>query len=202
MVIAGVFGRAEVTMIEWKEREHEVAEMVALHNPACIQALRNCGLLKFFCTHNMRKQVRLLDRLVHMWDPDLWVFQLGNHVLEIYIKEIYFVTGLSKRAAPVMMSGKKYDVEHTMDHYICQFCAPGTKKKAGRASILAVTDVVLHTILFTITRGFGSLGAHAETKAQMAHTVECMEPRVFNWCEGLQTNLMSQLTSCQTEKQS
>ncbi len=58
-------------MIEWKEREHEAIEMVALHNPGCIQALRNCGLLKFFYTHNMRRQTALLDRLVHMWDPDL-----------------------------------------------------------------------------------------------------------------------------------
>jgi len=74
------------------------------------------------------------------------------------------------------------------------------EKKADRASILAVTDVVLHTILFTITRVFGSLGAHATTKAQMAYAVECMEPRVFNWCEGLQTNMMNQLTSCRTGK--
>lgn len=65
-------------MIEWKEREHEAAEMAALHNPACIQALRNCGLLKFFHTHNMRKQVGLLDRIVRMWDPDLRVFQVGT----------------------------------------------------------------------------------------------------------------------------
>ena len=52
-----------------------------------------------------------------------------------------------------------------MDHYIHQFYAPGTEKKADRASTLAVTDVVLCTILFTITRVFGSLGAYAATKA-------------------------------------
>lgn len=89
-----------------------------------------------------------------------------------------------------------------MDHYIHQFCVPGTEKKGGRASILAVTDVVLRTILFTVTRAFGSLGAHAETKAHMTYAIECMEPRVFNWCEGLRTNMMSQLTSCRTGKQS
>ena len=63
-------------MIEWKEREHEAAEMAALHNLACIQALGNCGLLKFFRTHNMRKQVGLLERIVLMWDPDLRVFHV------------------------------------------------------------------------------------------------------------------------------
>ena len=89
-----------------------------------------------------------------------------------------------------------------MDHYIHQFCAPGTKKKAGRAPITTVTNIVLHTVLLTISRAFGSLGAHVATKAYMVYAVECMEPRVFNWCEGLRTNLMSQLTSCRTGKQS
>ena len=189
-------------MLEWKEREHEPAEMAALHNPACIQALRDCGLLMFFHTHNMRKQVGLLERIVHMWDPDLRVFQVGNQVLEIEIEDIYFFTGLSKQGAPVAIRGQRSDVEHTMDHYIHQFCAPSTEKKAGRAPIMVVTDVVLRTILFTITRVFGSLGAHVATKAQMAYAVECMEPRVFNWCEGLRTNMMNQLTSCRTGKQS
>lgn len=73
------------------------------------------------------------------------------------------------------MSGHRGDVEHTMDYYIRQFCVPRTEKKAGRASILVVTDVVLYTILFTVTRAFGSLGAHAETKAQMTYAIECME---------------------------
>lgn len=78
-----------------------------------------------------------------------------------------------------------------MDHYINQHCVAGTEKKGGRASILVVTDVVLHTILFTVTRAFSSLGSHVATKAQMTYTIECMEPRVFNWCEGLRTNIMS-----------
>lgn len=119
MVIVGTFGRTKVTMIEWKEREHEVVEMAALHSSVCIQALRNYGLLKFFCTHNMRKQVGLFDRLVHMWDLDLQVFQVGSHTLEIEIKDIYFITVLSKRGAPVVMSGQRSDVKHTiLDYYI------------------------------------------------------------------------------------
>ena len=150
--------------------------MAAMHNPGCIQALLDCGLLKFFRTHNMRKQVGLLERIVHMWDPDLRVFHVGGQDLEIEIEDIYFVTGLSKWGAPVAMSGQRSDVEHTMDHYIRLFCAPGTQKKAGRAPIPAVTDIVLRTILLTITRAFGSLGAHVATKAQMAYAVECLEP--------------------------
>ena len=70
------------------------------------------------------------------------------------------------------MSGQRSDVEHTMDHYIRQHCVARMKKKGGRASILAVTDVVLCTILFIVTRAFGSLGSHVTTKAQMTYAIE------------------------------
>ena len=100
----------------------------------------------------------------------------------------------------MVMSGQRSDVEHTMDYYISHHCVARTKKKGGRASILAVIDVVLRTILFIVTREFGSLGAHTMTKAQMTYAIECTEPRVFNWCEGLRINMMSQLTSCRIGK--
>jgi hypothetical protein len=42
-------------MIEWKEREHEFDDMAALQDPQVREALRNCGLLKYFKLQNMRK---------------------------------------------------------------------------------------------------------------------------------------------------
>jgi hypothetical protein len=42
-------------MIEWKEREHEFDDMAALQDPQAREALRNCGLLKYFKLQNMRK---------------------------------------------------------------------------------------------------------------------------------------------------
>ena len=89
--------------------------MAALPNPGCIHALKNCGLLKFFHTHNMRKQVGLLERIVHMWEPDLQVFHVGGQDLELELEDIYFVTRLSKRGAPVAMSGQRSDIDHMMD---------------------------------------------------------------------------------------
>ena len=35
-------------MLEWKEREHEVNDQVALGDRATIMSLQNYGLLKFF----------------------------------------------------------------------------------------------------------------------------------------------------------
>lgn len=40
-----------------------------LKNQGTVNALKNCGLLKFFCLSNMRQQMELLQSLVHAWDP-------------------------------------------------------------------------------------------------------------------------------------
>jgi hypothetical protein len=41
-------------MLEWREREHEVNDNAAMDDPPTLDALRNCGLLKFFWCQNMR----------------------------------------------------------------------------------------------------------------------------------------------------
>ena len=37
-------------VIEWKEREHSEKDKLAMENERVMQALRNCGLKKFFLT--------------------------------------------------------------------------------------------------------------------------------------------------------
>lgn len=138
---------------------------------------------------------------MHKWNPEIQDFQIGAHTLEIDIKDLYFIIGLSKRGALVLMSGKRTYVEETMNDYIHEYCVPGTTKKSGRISILIVTNMPLRTIMFTIVRDFGSTVSHSATKAQMTYALECVEPRVFNWCEGLQINIHDQLTHCRTSKQ-
>ena len=46
--------------ITWQEHEHEEEDMLALHDPVTVNALRNCGLLKFFRISSMRQQINLL----------------------------------------------------------------------------------------------------------------------------------------------
>lgn len=43
--------------------------MVALNNLGTVEALKNCGLLKYFKLYEMRQQIELLQLLVHAWDP-------------------------------------------------------------------------------------------------------------------------------------
>jgi hypothetical protein len=83
-------------VLEWCEREHEEDNAMAENHPPTIAALRDCGLLKYFRISGMRAQVRLLEYLVRMWDPDQQVFHVGAHTLSIDIEDIYFLMGLSR----------------------------------------------------------------------------------------------------------
>ena len=57
-------------MLEWKEHEQELNDQATLGDQETMDALHNCGLLKFFMCPGMRAQPLLLERLVAMWDSD------------------------------------------------------------------------------------------------------------------------------------
>ena len=67
----------------------------ALQSSLMVHALGQSGLLKFFCTSPMRSNVRLLEFLINYWDHDLGAFDLQGEILEIALKDIYFIVGLS-----------------------------------------------------------------------------------------------------------
>jgi hypothetical protein len=75
-------------VLEWREREHEEDNAMAENHPPTIASLRDCGLLKYFRILGMRVQVKLLEYLVRMWDPDLQVFQVDVHTLSSDIEDI------------------------------------------------------------------------------------------------------------------
>ena len=56
-------------VVTWRGREHEEEDMLALHDPVTVTALRNCGLFKFFHISSMRQQINLLQYLLDAWDP-------------------------------------------------------------------------------------------------------------------------------------
>ena len=85
------------TMVIWKEREHEVPDTQAANDPPTIEALRNCGLLKYFRVLGMKAHIWLLEYIINMWDPNQEHFVIGVHIFPIEIEDIYFLTGLSMR---------------------------------------------------------------------------------------------------------
>ena len=90
-------------MLIWWEREHEEVDEVVINHQPTLQALRACGLYKFWAISGMRAQVDLLTWLVSKWDVQDQCFVIGGHRLEIELEDIYFFTGLSRRGEPLSM---------------------------------------------------------------------------------------------------
>jgi hypothetical protein len=67
----------------------------------------NCGLLKIFKIQNMRKEMLLLEHLIGLWDANEKDFRVGSQLLEIEIEDVYFLMRLSKRGAPIILSGHR-----------------------------------------------------------------------------------------------
>ena len=81
-------------VLEWREREHGDVEEDAQGDLMDQQALRACGLYKFWCLGSLRAKPRLLQMLVEYWDLDSESFQIDRMLLSIEIEDIYFITGL------------------------------------------------------------------------------------------------------------
>ena len=84
-------------MAIWKEREHETTKFQVVSDPTTIEALLNCGLLKYFRVPGMKAYIPLLEYIIDMWDPKKQHFVVRTHILNIDIEDIYFLTGLSRR---------------------------------------------------------------------------------------------------------
>ena len=59
-------GICKLKMFEWREREHGDDDDNALQDVDILNALKQCGLLKYFMTRCMRKKVALLEMIVGM----------------------------------------------------------------------------------------------------------------------------------------
>ena len=75
---------------------------------------------------------------------------VGDEMLEIELDDIYFLTGLSLRGESIYFGGRGGSGE-SVDAYVNDLCMEGTRKEGGKLPIQHVIDVLLKTILFTIT---------------------------------------------------
>ena len=82
-------------VLEWRERENVDVEEALQGDLMAQQALRACGLYKFWCLSILRAKPRLLQLLVDYWNPESETFQIDGMSLSIEVEDIYFITGLS-----------------------------------------------------------------------------------------------------------
>ena len=181
-------------VVTWREHEHEEEDMVVLHDPIMVTTLQNCGLFKFFHISSMRQQINLLQYFLDAWDPTNQVFQIGGKSIPLTVMDIYFLTGLSRHGAPLSLSGSAHGGESVRD-YIRRYCREGSQSSTdGKINIRDVTDRPMRTILFTFARLASSVALHLANRSYMQYSIECLEPKVFNWCEAILLVIKEQLS--------
>ena len=95
------------TMLDWREREHEDVDAAALTHQPTIDALRACGLYKYWVIPGMRAQVPFLEWLVERWHIQDQCFYIGGIQLEIEASDVYFLTGLPNRGENLSLYGTR-----------------------------------------------------------------------------------------------
>ena len=123
-------------MVIWKERQHDNNDAFAERNADCIAALRDCGLLNFFCTPSMVSHERLLEHILRMWNPEQQYFEVGAHILTSEVEYIYFLRGLSRRGAPISLNSS-CGGDITTQEMINRHCIPGTRTSGKKIPIKA-----------------------------------------------------------------
>ena len=87
--------------LTWSEREHSAVDNEVMNNDEALDALRGCGLLKFFKLPNMKANTRLLQMLIDYWGVEEEAFMIDQIPLKVEVEDIYFITGLSRRGEVV-----------------------------------------------------------------------------------------------------
>ena len=146
-------------MVIWKELQHDDDDAHVERNVGCIAALRNCDLLKFFNTHRMVSHERLLEYILHMWNPEQQYFKVGAHVLTIEVEDIYFLIGSLRWGAPISLTGSHGGGMATQE-LVDRHCLPGTRTSRKKIPIKAIVDLPLHTLLFSMQRLARIQGPH------------------------------------------
>ena len=113
------------------------------------------------------------------------MFQIRGKSIPLTIVDIYFLTGLSRRGAPISLSDSARGGESVRD-YIRRYCREGSQlSKDNKIIIRDVTDRSLRTILFTFGRMAGGAALHVANRSYMQYALECLELKVFNWCDAI-----------------
>jgi hypothetical protein len=113
---------------------------------------------------------------------------------------VYFLTDLSKRGAPIILSGQRA-LPMPIDEYLTNHCVPGSRLVGGRIIIKDIRDLPLRSILFSITSIAGSTSSHLVSRSQVAYGLQCLEPTLFNWSARFLQNVKEPITRCRAREQ-
>ena len=126
----------------WQERAHDNEDIAAFADAGCRNAMRACGLLKFFLTPRLRAQPDLLEFLIRFWNPVDGKFTIRGRDIEFNYTDIYFLTGLSRRGERPILEGQRPSGD-TLDMLMARVCLEARKTRSGKVAIPTVEDIVL-----------------------------------------------------------
>jgi hypothetical protein len=164
--------------VHWREREHEDIDFLVLEDPTVVTVLSHCGLLKFFQCPFMRAQPRLLNALIDYWHPNVEAFTLEGDSLNPMTKDIYFLTGLSRRGDPVKLHTFP-PRPHNIEELIGLHCEEGTEKVGFQVPIHNINNLSLKVIVLLIGRITGSTDLHQASQAHMHCVGKCLTGSAF-----------------------
>ena len=75
-------------VLEWREREHGDVKEAVCSDLMAQEALRACGIYRFWCLGSLRAKPRLLQMPVDYWDPDSESFHIDGMSLNIEVEDI------------------------------------------------------------------------------------------------------------------
>ena len=151
-------------MLDWREREHEDVDLITINHQPSIDALKACGLFKFWAIPGMRAQVDFLQWLIDRCSIQEHCFFIGGHQIEMEPTNIYFLTGFPKRGEQLTLFGTRLGGQ-SIDSLWLEFCNDQTKDKG--IDIKTISRPKLKVIAFIITRLCGSVALHVAIGSQM-----------------------------------
>ena len=160
------------------------------------QALRACGLYKFWCLRSLRAKQRLLQMLVDYRDLDSESFHIDRMSLTIEVEDIYFITGLSRRGEVVNLRSRGARGGLTIDEYIVVYCYPDMEKFRSYIPTNSIQVLGLNTIQLTLSRIVGLASLDQASRPLMFYAMECMRPIVYDWINVMLSNMKQQLSDC------
>ena len=184
--------------ITWRKREHIAIDNEVMNDQQALDALRGCGLLKFFKMPNMKANTLLHEMLIHYWSIEDDAFMINQMPLRIEVEDIYFITSLSRRGE-VVHSTSWTQGSLSVEDYVHIYCPWLPDKIGSQIPIKHVESLSLRILLFTIARINESTSLHKVSRLSMSLVMECFTI-VFYWCTPLLTNMKSQLSSIQKGK--
>jgi hypothetical protein len=127
--------------------------------------------------------------LVKFCDPETEAFNLDGKSWRIEVDDIYFISGLSHRGEVVKLKSWGARGGTHIEDYITTHCVVGIDKVGIQLPIMVIENLILNIVVLVLTWILRFDFLHQESRPLMFYAVECLRPKIYDWCTSLLANL-------------